>query len=39
MDIEDIDDADIPFDKIASVKILTIEDEEQWEGVNFYTEI
>ena len=39
MDIEEIDDADIPFDKIASVKILTIEDEEQWEGVNFYTEI
>jgi hypothetical protein len=39
MDIEEIDDADIPFDKIASVKILTIEDEGQWEGVNFYTEI
>src|SRR5210317_1997795 len=39
MDIEEIDDADIPFDKIASVKILTIEDEDQWEGVNFYNEI
>jgi len=39
MEIEDIDNADIPFDKIASVKILTIEDEDQWEGVNFYTEI
>ena len=39
MDIEEIDDADIPFDKIASVKILTIEDEDQWEGVNFYDEI
>ena len=39
MDIEEIDDADIPFDKIASVKILTIEDEDQWEDVNFYTEI
>jgi len=39
LDVKEIDDADIPFDKIASVKILTIEDEEQWEGVNFYTEI
>jgi hypothetical protein len=41
MDIEDIEmgDAEIPFDKIASVKILTIEDEEKWPGVNFYTEI
>ena len=39
LEIEEVEDADIPFDKIASVKILTIEDEEQWEGVNFYTEI
>ena len=39
MDINEIDDADIPFEKISSVKVLTIEDEEQWEGVNFYTEI
>jgi hypothetical protein len=39
LDVKEIDDADIPFDKIASVKILTIENEEQWEGVNFYTEI
>ena len=39
LDIEEVDDADIPFDKIASVKILTIEDEDQWEGVNFYDEI
>jgi hypothetical protein len=39
MDIEKVDNADIPFDKIASVKILTIEDEEKWEGVNFYEEI
>ena len=39
MDIKEIDDADIPFEKISSVKVLTIEDEEQWEGVNFYTEI
>jgi hypothetical protein len=39
MEIEDIDNADIPFDKIASVKILTIEDDSLYEGVNFYTEI
>ena len=38
MDIQEIDDADIPFEKISSVKVLTIEDEEQWDGVNFYTE-
>ena len=39
MEIEEIDEHDIPFDKIASVKILTIEDEEKWDGVNFYKEI
>jgi hypothetical protein len=39
MEIEDIEDHDIPFDKIGSVKILTIEDEDVNEGVNFYQEI
>ena len=39
MEIDEIDEHDIPFDKIASVKILTIEDEEGWDGVNFYKEI
>jgi len=39
MEIEDLDNEDIPFDKIASVKILTIEDEDQWADVNFYNEI
>ena len=39
MEIEEIDEHDIPFDKIASVKILTIEDEEEYEGINFYNEI
>ena len=39
LEIEEIDEHDIPFDKIASVKILTIEDEEGWDGVNFYKEI
>ena len=39
MEIEDIETEEFPFDKIASVKILTIEEEELWEGVNFYEEI
>lgn len=39
MEIKDIDDHHVPFDKIASVKILTIEDSEGYEGVNFYNEI
>ena len=39
MDIEEIEGHDLPMDKVTSVKILTIEDEEQWEGVNFYKEI
>ncbi|HER09288.1 MAG TPA: DUF4252 domain-containing protein [Bacteroides sp.] len=39
MEIKDVEDHDIPLDKIAGVKILTIEDEERWKGVNFYEEI
>jgi len=39
MEIQDIEEHDIPFEKIASVKILTIEDEEAWKDVNFYDEI
>jgi len=39
LEIEDVEDHDIPFDKIGSVKILTIEDEDQWKDVNFYDEI
>ncbi len=39
MEIEDIETKEFPFDKIASVKILTIEEEELWKGVNFYEEI
>lgn len=39
MEIEEVEEHDIPFDKIASIKILTIEDEDGWEGVNFYKEI
>ncbi|MDF1574193.1 MAG: DUF4252 domain-containing protein [Bacteroidales bacterium] len=39
MGIEELEEQDFPVDKIASVKILTIEDEEGWENVNFYEEI
>ena len=39
MGIEELEDQDLPLDKVASVKILTIEDEEGWEDVNFYNEI
>ncbi len=39
MEIDDIENHDIPFDKIGSVKILTIEDEDQWQDVNFFDEI
>ncbi|MFO7668923.1 MAG: DUF4252 domain-containing protein [Bacteroidales bacterium] len=39
LEIDDLDNSEIPFDKVASVKILTIEDEETNQGVNFYDEI
>ena len=39
MGIEEIEEQEFPLDKIASVKILTIEEEEGYEGVNFYEEI
>ena len=39
MEVKDIEECDIPLDKISSVKILTIEDEEGYENVNFYDEI
>jgi len=39
MEIDEIEDHDIPMEKITSVKILTIEDDEKWKGVNFYDEI
>jgi hypothetical protein len=39
MGIEELEEQDFPMDKIASVKILTIEDEEGYENVNFYDEI
>ena len=39
MDIEEVEEHDIPLEKITSVKILTIEDATGYEGVNFYDEI
>ena len=39
MGIDELDNSEIPFDKVASVKILTIEDEEKYQDVNFYDEI
>ena len=39
MGIEELKEQDIPMDKIASIKILTIEDDEGYEDVNFYNEI
>ncbi len=39
MDIDELKDSEIPFDKVSSVKILTIEDQETYQGVNFYDEI
>ncbi len=39
MEIDDLKDSDIPFDKVSSVKILTIEDDDAFEGVNFYNEV
>lgn len=39
MELEEIEDHDLPLDKISSVKILTIEDGEGYENVNFYEEI
>ena len=39
MGIEEIEEQDFPLDKVASVKILTIEDDEGYEDVNFYEEI
>ena len=39
MEIEEIEDCEIPLEQIKSVKILTIEDDDAFEGVNFYEEI
>ena len=39
MEIEDLDKQEIPFDKVSSVRILTIEDNEALAKVNFYEEL
>jgi hypothetical protein len=39
MEIQDLEDQDLPLDKISSVRILTIEDNEKLANVNFYDEL
>ncbi len=39
MDIQELDEYDIPFDKLSTLKVLAIEDDANWEGLNFYEEI
>ena len=39
MEIEDLKDQDLPLDKVSSVRILTIEDNESLASVNFYEEL
>ena len=39
MEIEDLKDQDLPLDKVTSVRILTIEDNEKLANVNFYDEL
>ncbi len=39
MEIEDLKDQDLPLDKVSSVRILTIEDNEALANVNFYEEL
>ena len=39
MEIEDLDEKDLPLDKVSSVRILTIEDNEALAHVNFYDEL
>ncbi len=39
LEIDEVEDAGFPLDKVSSVKILTIEDEEAFPGVNFYKEV
>jgi hypothetical protein len=39
MEIEDLKEQDLPLDKVSSVRILTIEDNEELANVNFYEEL
>jgi SepF-like predicted cell division protein (DUF552 family) len=39
MEIEDLEEQDIPLEKVSSVRILTIEDNEALAHVNFYDEL
>ena len=39
LEISEIEDADLPIDKVSAVKVLAIENEELLAGVNFYDEV
>lgn len=39
LEIEDIDDADFPFDKLSNLKVLAVENEALLAGGNFYDEV
>lgn len=39
LEIEDLDQADVPFDKLSSVKVLAVENATLLAGGNFYNEV
>ena len=39
LEITEIEDADVPLDKLSAVKILSVENSELLEGANFYDEV
>jgi hypothetical protein len=39
MEVKEVEECEFPFDEVSSMKILTIEDEDAYPGVNFYDEI
>lgn len=39
MNIQELDDAEFPMDKLSAVKVLAIENQEVLKGVNFYAEV
>ncbi len=39
MDVQEVEDAEFPFDKLSAVKVLTIESPEILAGTDFYSEV
>lgn len=39
MDVKEVEDAEIPFDKLSAVKVLSIENAEVLAGADFYNEV